>query len=94
MDVVSVQQILTVALFLALLVGAAVALRLMRGHGPLPAQGRRLRRGEELALSPAERVTILQVDGAEFLLLRQRGAAPVILPLPASAPAAKAGGIA
>lgn len=82
MDVVSFQQILTVVLFLALLAGAAVMLRLMRGSGAMPGPGRRLQRGAELALSPSERVTILQVDGAEFLLLRQRGAAPVILPLP------------
>ena len=85
-DVISFQQGLTVFLFLALLLGAAAAVRVMRGRGALPRQGGRLRVAEVLALSPTDRAMILQVDGAEFLVLRQRGTAPVIQPL-ATAPA-------
>ncbi len=84
MDLISLQQVLTVAGFLAVLGLAALAARFRRG--PLAGNGRRLRVTEVLALSPSERAIILRVDGRDYLVLRQRGTAPVVMPLPGGQP--------
>lgn len=81
MGIVSLQQILTVAGFLGILGLAWLAARRLR-PGALPGTGRRMRVAEVLDLSPTDRALILSVDQADYLVLRQRGAAPVITPLP------------
>lgn len=85
MGILSLQQILTVAGFLGILGLAWLAARHLR-PGALPGTGRRMRVTEVLALSPTDRALILQVDGADYLVLRQRGASPVVTPLPGVQP--------
>jgi flagellar protein FliO/FliZ len=81
MDIITSEQALTALLFLALLGAVAFVLRLrQRGGGGVP--GRRMRVAETLALSPGDQALILEVDGRDYLLVRQRGAAPAILGLP------------
>lgn len=82
MQVIDTGQILTLAAFLAAL---ALVWFLVHRHraalsGRLQA-GRRMRLVETLPLSPVDRATILQVDGRDFLILRMKGAAPVVHPL-------------
>jgi flagellar protein FliO/FliZ len=46
----------------------------------------RMRVAEAVPVGPGDRALILAVDDREFLILRVQGAAPVVLPLPASVP--------
>lgn len=90
MSAIQPDQIVTLILFLAALGLAWVAV--MRHRAALGARlgrGRRLRLAEVAGLGPGDRAMILAVDGQEFLVLRVRGAAPVLVPI---APPAGEGG--
>lgn len=92
MEFVRTDQIVALVLFLGLL--AALWLIVRRYKGALSGrlgQGRRVRVVEVTALSPADRAMILDVDGREFLLLRLRGAAPLLQELGPRAGAPEAG---
>jgi flagellar protein FliO/FliZ len=82
MDVIGPERLLTLGVFL----GALVVLwaLVMRHRGPLRdrmSRQRRLELVERLPLSPADQALILRVDGRDFLMLRAKGAAPVLHPL-------------
>lgn len=75
-------QIAVLAVFL-LVLGVVWALAL-RHRGALRDRlggDRRLRIIEVASIGPADRALLLAADGQEFLVLRLRGAAPVVVPL-------------
>ncbi len=81
-DVIRPEQIVTLALFLAVLGLVWLVVRLNRGGLARRLSGdRRLRLAEVLPLSPTDRALIVEADGQAFLLLRCKGAAPLIQPL-------------
>ncbi|MCE6961910.1 flagellar assembly protein FliO [Cereibacter sphaeroides] len=89
MDILRPDQILTLGLFLGLL-GLLWLVVKLKAPGILKtpgisrfANGGRIRVTDAAALGPQDRALILAVDGREFLVLRSRGAAPVVLPLEA-----------
>lgn len=87
MDLIPFDKIAVLALFMAAL--GAIWLLVMRHKGALGAHlhnGKRLRLTETTALGPADRAMILAVDGQEFLLVRVKGAPPILHPLAAAAP--------
>jgi len=82
MDLLRPDQIIILTAFLAGL-GVLWAL-VLRHRDRLTARigrGRRLQVVETAALGPSDRAMILSVDGQDFLLLRLKGAAPVLRPL-------------
>lgn len=92
MENLRTDQILIVLVFMAVL--GAVWLWARRNRHGLSrrlAGASRLRLSEVAALSPTDRAMILAVDGQEFLIVRMKGATPVVTPL---SPAAVAGGAA
>ena len=89
MNLVSSNQIANMLLFMAVLGLLWLAIRMNR-HGLTKklSSGRRIVVGEVTALGPQDRAMILSVDHREYLVLRMRGAAPVITELtPPSKPA-------
>ncbi len=75
-------QIVVLAAFL-LVLGVVWALAL-RHRGTLRERlggNRRLRVVEISMIGPSDRALLLAADGQEFLVLRMRGAAPVVVPL-------------
>jgi flagellar protein FliO/FliZ len=88
MDLLRPDQIITLAAFLAALCALWVYVQRNRdGLNARMGRGRRLKLVETAALGPADRAMILSVDDREFLILRMKGAAPVVQALPAAAPA-------
>ena len=86
MDLLRPDQIIILTAFLAGLGGLWLMVQRHRdGLSARMGRGRRLRVIETAALGPSDRAMILSVDGHDFLLLRMRGAAPVLHPI---APAA------
>jgi len=87
LSVIRPDQILVTLLFLAVLGAVWLGVRVWKGQGGAirTTAGRRMKVAEVLALSPADRAMILRVDETEFLVLRLRGAAPVITQLPSVA---------
>lgn len=82
MDVIRPEQIVTLALFLALLGLGWAFVRLNKtGLARRLGAGRRLRVAEVAALSPVDRALIVEADGQAFLLVRCKGTAPVLHPL-------------
>lgn len=81
------EQILTLVLFMAVLGLGWLLVRFNRGGlSRRLTQGRRLRLAEVTALSPTDRAMILEADGRAFLLVRCKGAAPILRALgPATA---------
>jgi flagellar protein FliO/FliZ len=82
MDLIAYDKIATLVIFLAAL--GAVWFAVLRHKGALGAKlhsGKRLRLTETTALGPADRAMILSVDGQEFLLVRIKGASPILHPL-------------
>ena len=89
MDVIRPDQILTLALFMAVLGLGWLVVKMNRGGLARRIAGnRRMALVEVTALSPTDRAMILAVDGREFLILRCRGEAPVLTALPERAPPA------
>lgn len=83
MDLIRPDQILTLALFMAVLGLGWLVVKLNRGGLARRIAGnRRMALVEVAALSPTDRAMILRVDGREFLILRCRGEAPVLTALP------------
>jgi flagellar protein FliO/FliZ len=82
MDVVRFDQMIGLLAFLAGL-GVLWVLVLRHRHGLTArmTRGRRIRLVEATALGPADRAMILSVDGTDFLVLRLKGAAPLVRPL-------------
>lgn len=86
MDLLRPDQIIILTAFLAGLGGLWLMVQRHRdGLSARMGRGRRLRVIETAALGPSDRAMILSVDGHDFLLLRMRGAPPVLHPI---APAA------
>lgn len=82
MEVLRPDQIIALVAFMAAL-GLLWAL-VQRHKGGLAGRlhrGRRLRLTETAALGTADRAMILCVDGQDFLVLRLKGAAPLLHPL-------------
>jgi flagellar protein FliO/FliZ len=76
------EQIVTLGLFMAVLALVwGLVVRNRRGLSVRVGAGRRMAVAEVIALSPTDRAVILRVDGAEFLVLRCKGGAPVVCPL-------------
>ena len=89
MDVIRPDQILTLALFMAVLGLGWLVVKMNRGGLARRIAGnRRMALLEVTALSPTDRAMILAVDGRELLILRCRGEAPVLTALPEKAPPA------
>lgn len=91
-ETVRPDQIVILCLFLGVL--GLVWLTVHRHRDRLAARigrGRRLRLAEAAAIGPGDRALILAVDGREFLVLRVKGAPPVVVPITA---ADTAGGVA
>lgn len=85
MDVIRPEQFVTLALFLAVLgLGWALVRLNAGGLSRKLAAGRRLRLAEVAALSPTDRAMIVEADGQAFLLIRCKGAAPLLQPLGAA----------
>ncbi len=83
MDAIRPDQLITLGLFMAVLGLGWLVVQINRGGlSRRIAQGRRVKLVEATALSPTDRAMILAVDGQEFLVLRAKGAAPVLHPLP------------
>ena len=79
MEVLRFNQIISLVAFLASLgVLWFFVLRHRDGLSARMARGRRLRVIETTALGPSDRAMILSVDGRDFLVLRLKGAAPVL----------------
>lgn len=78
-DVIRPDQIVTLVLFLAVLGLGWFVVRLKGGGLARRMTGdRRLRLAEVAALSPTDRAMIIEADGRAFLLVRCKGAAPVL----------------
>ena len=88
MSVISSTQIMTMFLFMGLLGLLWLTVRLNRnGLTKKFGVGRRITVSEVTAIGPQDRAMILTVDRREYLVLRLRGAPPVITELaPAPAP--------
>lgn len=83
MDIVSPQQVLTVALFLGVLGVFWLAVRLKKG--PIRqtlTKGRRIRVSEVASLGGDDRAILMEVDGQDFLVVSTRKSAPAITALP------------
>lgn len=86
-DVIRPGQIMVLVLFMAILGLGWVLVRMNRGGlSRRIAQGKRLRLAEVAALSPTDRAMILEADGRAFLLVRCKGAAPLLHDLGAVTP--------
>lgn len=82
MDVMRPDQIIALVAFMGVL--GLLWLAVQRHKGGLAGRlhgNRRLRVAETAALGGADRAMILRVDEREFLLLRLKGAAPLLHPL-------------
>ncbi len=83
MDAIRPDQFVTLALFMAVLGLGWLVVRINKGGFARRIAGeRRMKLAEVTALAPTDRAMILQVDGLEFLVIRCKGAAPVVQPLP------------
>ena len=92
MEIVRLDQIVTLALFMAVLGLGWLWVRAQRGNLARRIAGaRRMRLVEVAALSPSDRAMILAVDGREFLILRCKGEAPVLHALPVTGPGSTPG---
>jgi flagellar protein FliO/FliZ len=79
MEFLRPDQIIPLAVFLAVLV--AVWVYVLRNRESLSARmgrGRRLRVVETAALGPSDRAMILSLDDQEFLIVKMKGAAPLL----------------
>lgn len=91
MDLLSIDQILTVAVFLGLLVAVAIVVR-ARG-GALRSRihaGRRMQVVEVTTIGVGERAIMLRIDDRDYLVLSARRGMSHTIPLPA-APGLSAG---
>lgn len=83
MDAIRPDQFVTLFLFMAVLgLGWLVVTLNKGGLARRVAGDRRIKLAEVTALSPTDRAMILAVDGQEFLVIRCKGAAPVMQALP------------
>ncbi len=85
MELLRPDQIIPLAVFLAAL--GALWVYVLRNRERLSARmgrGRRLRVVETAALGPADRAMILSLDDREFLIVKLKGAAPMLHPLRAA----------
>lgn len=83
MDLLTTDQILTVAVFLGLLVAVGVVVR-ARG-GALRSRihaGRRMQVIEVTAIGPGERAIMLRIDDRDYLVLSARRGVAQAIPLP------------
>ena len=69
-QIVGMQQIVITVVFLSCLIGLLIFLRMKGGSIRANLQkGQRIRVVEETAVSPAERLRLINIDGCEFLML-------------------------
>ncbi len=72
-------QIAVLALFMAVLALGWLFVKFNQGGlSRRLHQGKRMKLAEVAALSPTDRALILEVDGRSFLLIRCKGAAPLL----------------
>lgn len=82
MDVLRPDQIISLVVFMGAL--GALWLAVQRHKGGLSGRlhrGKRLRLSESAALGGVDRAMIVSVDAQDFLLVRMKGAAPILHPL-------------
>ena len=83
MEFVRPDQLLTLVLFLGVLALAWAFVRLNKsGLGAKLREGKRISVSEVAALSPNDRAMIVKVDGNEFFVIKSKGVAAVLTPLP------------
>ena len=82
MQIVSMQQIVITAVFLSCLIGLLIFLRMKGGSIRANLQkGQRIRVIEETAVSTAERLHLITIDGCEFVMLSGKGIQPSLVRL-------------
>ena len=85
-QIVGLQQIVITVVFLSLLIGLLVFLRMKGGSIKANLQkGQRIKVIEETAISPTERLRLITVDGLEFVMLSGKGIQPTFIPLSSAA---------
>lgn len=88
-QIVGIQQIVITVVFLSCLIGLLIFLRMKGGSIRANLQkGQRIRVVEETAVSAAERLRLITIDGREFVMLSGKGIQPSILSLSTYAPQA------
>ena len=84
-QIVGMQQIVITVVFLSCLIGLLIFLRMKGGSIRANLQkGQRIRVVVETAVSPAERLRLINIDGCEFLMLSGKGIQPSLLQLSTS----------
>ena len=85
-QIVGLQQIVITVVFLSFLIGLLVFLRMKGGSIKANLQkGQRIKVIEETAISPTERLRLINIDGLEFVMLSGKGIQPVFMPLTSAA---------
>ena len=85
-QIVELQQIVITVAFLSFLIGLLVFLRMKGGSIKANLQkGQRIKVIEETAISPAERLRLITIDGLEFVMLSGKGIQPAFMPLSSAA---------
>lgn len=88
-QIVGLQQILITVVFLSCLVGLLIFLRMKGGSIRANLQkGQRIIVVEETAVSPAERLRLITIDGLKYVMLTGKGIQPSLAPLSTTAPKA------
>ena len=92
MDIVALDQLLTVGGFLAVLFVALFVIKTNKGKLKTKlTQDRRMAIGEVTALGPDARAMLLRIDEQEFLVVTAKRQAPVITPLASQKSGTKTG---
>ena len=81
-DIVGLQQITITIIFLGVLVGVLIFLKRKGSFIRANLHGdKRIMMVEEMAISPAEKLRLLQIDGQMFVMASAKGVQPVLSPL-------------
>ena len=85
-QIVGLQQIVITVVFLSFLIGLLVFLRIKGGSIKANLQkGQRIKVIEETAISPTERLRLINIDDLEFVMLSGKGIQPTFMPLSSAA---------
>ena len=81
-DIVGLQQITITLIFLGVLVGVLIFLKRKGSFIRANLHGdKRIMMVEEIAISPTEKLRLLQIDGQMFVMASAKGVQPVLSPL-------------